>query len=269
MKNNRYKILILSDLKEQTENVLKSAVSLAKTIGGDISFFHVKKPTDIVENDNQLSAMRTINNEYNVTDKKIQNLLNPVSEEYGSDIRPAFTFGNVKEEINKYIEQQQPDIIVLGKRRKKSLSFAGDNVTQFILKKHKGVVMIVGNKGTLEPNKEISLGVLNDIEQSFNIDFVDDLISKSEAPLKSFKIVRNSDIPKATPVPIDKKTVEYVFEKTDNTMKNLSNYLLKNNVNLLCINRVKKNAENEENIANSDINDVISQLDISLLVSKE
>lgn len=269
MKSKKYKILVLSDLKDQTASTLKNAISLAKMIDGEIKLFHVKKPIDILEKDNQLSAIRTINGEYSVTNKKIQNLIKSITEEYDSEINFSFSFGNIKNEIDKHIDEYKPDIIVLGKRKKKPLSFVGDNITQFVLKKYKGVVMIAASDSTLEPDGEISLGVLNDIKQSFNIDFVNDLIGKSEAPLRSFKIVRNSNTPKVTPVPIDKKTIEYVFEKTDNTMKNLSNYVSKNNINLLCINRVKKNAENEENIANSDINDVISQLDVSLLVSKE
>ncbi len=72
MKKNKYKILVLADMKKSTSTVLKSAVSLAKMINGDIQMFYVRKPTDIVAKENQLSAMRTINKEYQKTEKKIQ-----------------------------------------------------------------------------------------------------------------------------------------------------------------------------------------------------
>jgi len=72
---NNYKILVLSDLKSTSNTTLKSTISLAKMIGGDIEFFHAKKPTDVVKNENQLSAMRAINANYNETDKKIRDLV--------------------------------------------------------------------------------------------------------------------------------------------------------------------------------------------------
>ena len=71
MKNNRYKILVLSDLKDSTNSILKSSVSLAKMINGDVAFFHVKKATDVVENDSQLSAIRTINKLHTKTRSQI------------------------------------------------------------------------------------------------------------------------------------------------------------------------------------------------------
>jgi hypothetical protein len=64
----------------------------------------------------------------------------------------------------------------------------------------------------------------------------------------------------------NKETVEYVFEENDNTLKTLSNYLLKNNVNLLCVNRESKNKkENKEKKA--DINNIINNLDVSLFLT--
>ena len=88
MKNNKYKILVLSDLKKSTSATLKTAVSLAKMIDGEIEFFHVKKPIDIVEKENQLSAIRTINENHTLIRKKIEKLLrkmyflNPDLSEY-------------------------------------------------------------------------------------------------------------------------------------------------------------------------------------------
>lgn len=38
MKKNKYKILVLSDLKKTTVSTLKSTVNLAKMIGGEVFF---------------------------------------------------------------------------------------------------------------------------------------------------------------------------------------------------------------------------------------
>ena len=266
MKTNKYKILVLSDLKN-TDSVLKSTISLAKMIDGEIALFHVKKPTDIVGNDNQLSAMRTINSEYSSTQKKIRDLIQSFSNEYVSDIKFNFSFGNIKEEIGNYIDEIQPDIIVLGKRKSNPLSLIGDNITQFVMKKHKGAVMIVADQNVLEPNKEISIGVLNNIEKALKLDFVDDLLQNTNDPLKSFKVVNKSSEIEESVIPIDQKVVEFVFEKNDNTIKTLSNYLSKNNINLLCLNREKVKSQKQASTITPDIKDVISKLNVSILVS--
>ncbi|PKQ44988.1 universal stress protein [Confluentibacter flavum] len=264
---NKPKILVLSNLKNSTINILKSTISLAKMVDGDIQFFYVKKPTEIVEKDNQLSANRAINQEHNVIENKIQNLINPISKDYGVSINYSYSFGNVKNEIDKYITEHQPDIIVLGKKQSNSLSFIGDNITAFILKKYPGIVMIADNQNYLEPNKELSLGLLNNIEPSVNKDLLEHLISYTQEPIKSFKIIKNSNTFKETDITSDKKTIEYVFEHNDNTIKNLSNYLSINNINLLYMDRGNKNSKSKKRLLKSEINEVLKNLNVSLLLT--
>lgn len=258
----KYKILVLSDLKNTTNNALKSAISLAKIIDANIEFFHVKKPTEIVENDNQLSAMRSINKEYTTIEKKIKKLIAPISKEYDMSIHSTFSFGNVKDEITKHIQEHQPDIIVLGKKKSNPLKISGDYITDFVLKNYNGSVMIASNNNVLEPNKELSLGILNDVEPSLNMNFANDLLNNTQQPLKSFKINNNANRPKGIKLDIDKKIVEYVFEQNDNSIKNLSNYVSKNNINLFCINKDEKN-----DIVKTDIKEIISKFNVPVLVS--
>ena len=265
MKNKKSKILVLSDLKESTAIVLKSSVSLAKMIDGNIDLFHVIKPTDVVQKESQLSAFRTINEKHNATKKDIQNFINPLSEAYGIHINYSYTFGNVKNEIREYIANNKPDIIVLGKRTSKTFKVMGDSITQFVLKEYDGVIMIAADDNALEPNRNLSLGFLNDIDESF--EFVENLIKHTEAPVKSFKIRKKSDSLKEANIFEDKKTIEFVFEKNDNTIMNLSNYLSKNDINLLCINRGNKKTANKLSLMSSDIKEAINKLDVSLLLS--
>ena len=265
MKKNKYKILVLSDLKKSTGMTLKSTISLAKIIGANIDFFYVKKPTDIIERESQLSAMRTINSEFKATDKKIKKIIDPFSKDYDIQINSQFAFGNVKHEIDKYLLENKPDIVVLGKRKSKSFSFVGDNMIDFILEKHHGVVMIAANDNTFNPNDEISLGVLNGIKQSLNVDFSEDLLGHSQKPLRSFKIVNNSKSLNEIETINSKNTVEYVFEQNDYTFKNLSNYLEKNNINLLCVDRgTNKGKANQKK---AEIKNIINNLNVSLLLS--
>lgn len=265
MKRSSYKILVLSDLKSSTDTTLKSTVNLAKMIGGSIVFFHVKKPIDIIKQDNQLSAMRTINTESKTANKNIKALVKKVSRDSGVKIDYRFALGNVKNEIANCIDDVKPDIVVLGKRKSKPFSIIGDKITQYVLKKHKGVVLIISEDHTLDLNK-LSIGVLDDIEKSLNTELADYLIEHSEQPVKSFKVGKDSKTLKETSFK-GVKTVDYVFEVGDNTIKNLSNYMSKNKINLLCVNRGGPDRKGGVKSINLGIKEVINNLNVSLLLT--
>lgn len=269
MKNNKSKILVLSDLKKSTSTTLKSAVNLAKMIHGDIEFFHVKNPIDIVEKENQLSAIRTINEKHAQTGKKIENLIKSISEEYGVYIKHSFAFGNVKIEISNHIKKVKPDIIVLGKKSQNSIKLIGDSITNFVFSEHDGIILLASNKNTFEPNKELSLGILNTSEESFKLDFAKNLLEHTEKPLKSFKIIKKANASNKVKDTVvnNKNTVEYIFEESDNSLKTMSNYLSINNINLLCFDRENKSINN--NSTKASIKDVIRNLNVSLLLTKE
>ena len=264
METHTYKIAVLSDLKDNTMTTLKSAVGLAKMVNGTIDFFHVKKPTDIVEIDNQLSAMRTINENYTTIENKMRSISESISDEYGMAINNGFTFGNIKNEISNFLKEVQPDVVVLGKRKSKMLNFAGDSITEFVLNTFDGVVMIASERNVLEPNMELSLGVLNSVEPSVNLDFTNDLMVHSKKPLKSFKIIDSSTAFSETTSSGKNKTIEYVFDQRDNAIKNLSKYLTKSKINLLCIDRERKN-DADSNLYRTDIKKVINNLNVSLM----
>ena len=86
-------------------------------------------------------------------------LISSISENQNVNINHNFAVGNVKNEVVKYIDNNNPDIIILGKRKSKALNIIGDNITQFILKKYKGTIVIVDDKNVLELNKNCILFV--------------------------------------------------------------------------------------------------------------
>lgn len=259
-KSKKHKILVLSDINKSTSNTLKSSVSLAKIVNADIHFFYVKKPTDVVEKESQLSAMRTINRAYFSIDEKIKNIIKPISNNYGVNINQTFTIGNVKNEIEKYIDENKPDIIVLGKRKSKKISLIGDKITQFILKKHKGIIVIADDINVLEPNNELSLGLLNTTNKNNSI--IDTIVNSTQKPLKSFNITeKNAPIKESFLT--EKKTIDYVFEKGDDTIKNISNYLEKNNINLLFVDREKNKSTSKK----TNIKEVIKNINCSLILT--
>jgi hypothetical protein len=250
---NKYKILVLSDLNKSTRKTIKSSVSIAKIVDADINFLYIKKPSDVVQKESQLSAMRTINKEYFSIDKTIKDLIDPISKDYNIPINHKFIIGNLKNEIEQYIDENKPDIIVLGKRKSKIVHLMGDNITQFVLKKYKGIIVISDETKPLEPNNELSLGLFNQIESN-NV-FVKSVFNSSQKPLMSFKT--KDDTTKLK----EDKTIEYVFKKGDNTIKNISNYLTKSNVNLLLVQREKNNNNK------SNIKEAINKLNCSLILT--
>ena len=258
MKNNKYKILLLSDLKKTTDLDLKSTVSLAKMVGGEITLFHIKRPTEIVDRDNQLSTMRSINEKHLITDKQIESIVRPVSQEFDMPIDYKLTFGNLKHEIESYIQEHKPDIIVLGKRKAKKLNFIGDNITEFVLKIHKGPVMITTGQDALQPNKEVALGVLNTIDKTLDINGIEELISKTKVPIKTFHIVNAAHSNTTVDATAEINTFEYVFEESDKALESVSKYVSKNKINLMCLDKNNKTKR-----------DIINKLNVSLLLTGE
>ncbi|WP_179333779.1 universal stress protein [Winogradskyella costae] len=265
METYKYKILVLSDLSKSTSTTIKSSVSLAQMIGADIDLFHVKKHTDIVNIDNQLSAIRTLNDEQIITKKKIEALIDPISKAYNATINYNYAFGKIKEEISNYITLTKPDIIVLGQRDSNPLQLIGDSITRFILKEFKGVIMISSNENALIPNEKMSLGVFNDSHKIFNGKFSKDLITHAKAPLKSFKIINSQKETVKLADENEEKFIEYVFEQNADAMDTLSSYLLKNSINLLCIDRAE---DTSKNTGETSLREVVSKLNVSLLVSE-
>lgn len=265
MKDKKYKMLVLSDLKATTDCVLKNSVSLSKMIDTEIEFFHVKKPTNIIERESQLSAMHTINKEHIQMDNKLQNLLESVTKNHKVKINHKFTFGNVKTEIERHISVYKPDIIMLGKRRSNPLFFIGDNITDFILKNHDGVVMIAAGDA-LKLNKGLSLGVLNNTDQLANIEFSERLLTNTSKPLKCFKITKGTGNSITETTDLNNQTVEFNFKKSTKAVKNLYIFLNESNVNLLCVDRGKKST-NKTKALSSEIKSIVKNVDVSLLFS--
>ncbi|RSK41644.1 universal stress protein [Mangrovimonas spongiae] len=252
----KHKILLLADLKTPVEDILKSTVSLAKIIHADIELFHVKQLTDIVKRESQLSAMRTLNETHSKTDKKLLSLIEPISKTYNVTINYNYVFGNVKTEIDNYIEAQKPDIVVLGKRNK-LFNPLGNNITDFVLKQFKGTVIIANNNNLIDFEKGFNFGVFNVTNEFQNQMFIKDLMAYINKPLKSFQIA-GEDTEK---IKHENDVVEHIFDQGNNVIKNISNYLLKSNINLLCVERDTNNS------SKTSIKDIVSNLNVPLFIT--
>ncbi|ADV48565.1 hypothetical protein Celal_1250 [Cellulophaga algicola DSM 14237] len=264
MKNTTYKISVLLDLKNSSTAALKSTASLAKIINAKIELFHIQKSTELVDMESQLSAKRAINDSYRITENKLKKIAVELSKTYGSAIEYSFTSGNVKREIKQYLKDTKPDIVVLGKKKRKILKPIGDNFTSFMLKQYKGAILIADFKNSFEPNNELSLGLFNYEQLPTSISFLPELMAHIKKPLKSFKMGNNlehSKDPQITPI----DTVDFVFDACENVPETLSKYVAINEVNLLCIERPSKGKKSTTLQAN--LKDIINTINVPLLIT--
>ncbi|WP_431167128.1 universal stress protein [Tenacibaculum halocynthiae] len=231
MNTSKHKIVVLSNLKDSTATSLNTAISLAKKTNASIHLFHVKKPSDIVSTDNQLSANRAINTNFTKINKDINELVSTYSKKYNINITSSFTFGNIKNEIDAFLENSNPNIIVIGKRRNKSIVALGDKISRHLLKKKGKTIIIASSENNLTPENEISLGIYNELEQRSN-DFITEIIENSNKPLKNLKV--------------DKKDIKSLETK---------------DINLLLVDR-----ENVKPKSTKSFNKLLRKIDVSLVV---
>lgn len=261
MENKTYKILVLSDLKDAAHSTIKSTIGLAKMIGGEIEFFHVTRPTEVVHRESQLSAMRNISERVMANENKMKELLKPILLDNDINISYNYAIGNVKNEIKKRIKASQPDVIVLGKRKPKTINLMGDKLTEFILKHHDGAVLILSKKRAIDMDSQLSIGSLNDFNEALTSNFVKSLISKTKVPLKSFMIGDSSALSEDQSTTIDKKVVKYVFQDGPNAINTLTGYVTKNNISLFYVGR--KNENQKQTIYTKNL---IDKVGVSLLI---
>ena len=261
---NKQHIAVITDTEDDMSYLLKSAVSLAKMISGEIQVLSVKKPTQFIGKGNQLSAMRSINQNYILTDKRIKNLVLPIMEKYDVSINYTSTFGNIKSEIERYLNVNKPDILVLGRRKSKAFNTADDRIINFVLGIFEGTVLIVSPNKGLEPGKKIGIGSLNCSKAAFATSFTEDLFFNANSSLKSFNLLDNSDMEQGIGNVLGRKTINYVFDRSENTVKKLPDYLTKSKIDLLFMERRKREKISLSKPLNTY--DIVRNSDINLLI---
>jgi nucleotide-binding universal stress UspA family protein len=265
--NSKYKVLVLSDLTDASVNVLKSAARIAEIIKGEIEIFHVRKPTKVVENESHLSAVRAIKDHYVLVDKKLKTVVASISESTRVKVNHFFAFGNIKNEIEAHIKKTQPDIVVLGKKMSNTPNFLGDNIFAFILKKFRGVVMVANNENVLESQTKLSLGLFNSTNLESDIPTINKIISNAEGPIRSFAVANTNEEPTAKGGTRKDSIVSYIFEKNDQTLNAMSNYMDRNKVNLLLVDRKSIFSSSSENVSISELSELTATINIPLLLS--
>ncbi|MFC7356059.1 universal stress protein [Jejudonia soesokkakensis] len=253
--NNKYKILVLSDLTNNSVNVLKSAARIAQIVDGELEIFHVRKAIKVVEKESNLSAARSIKEHYVTIGKKLQSMATSVREENQITTSHFSAFGNIKKEIENHIENSKPDIVVIGKRVSKMPAFFGDGVVSFLMKKFKGVVVVADNENILDSEAKLNMGLFNSNTTVSNNELINSILATTKSPIHSFEVANSiKGEPEKNQIGTE-RLVSYVFEKNDNTSHTIHKYMSKHKVNLLVVNR--NNSNTNKNFTVSELNDFI------------
>ena len=262
---NRNKILVLIGLTENSVNVLKNALKMAEIIGGKLEIFHVCKPTSLVEKDNSLSAFSTIKDHYLIIENKIQTMISSALQDNQIAINHVFAFGHIKNEIKNHLESTKPDIVVMGKRKSRTPDFLGDKIIPFVFKNFKNDIMIVDDNNVLEAKTKLSLGLLNMVTLESNLKYYDTLVSNIKGPIRTFKVADSNNKKTDSGMAKEGNIISYEFEKNDQTLKTVSNYVDINKVNLLLLKRKSKVSPKNDDISFSGLNSLTQSFKVPVL----
>ena len=233
--NSKYKLLVIFNESKTAKTALNNAVSLAKTIDGSIDILHVKPATCVTNNSNQFAIMRTISDTTRNAKKKMAKLVSVIEEENNLEVSHSFTIGHVISEIQDHIHRTQPDMVIIGKQKANTLGFFGDGLTKHLLKHFKGELLISAGEKALTSFKDVSLGFLDDTVLKNKVSIAENLKQKTSRPIKLFKTSSNTETSKTTSN--QPNTLIFEFDEASKTSSSISNYVSKNEVNLLCMKR--------------------------------
>ncbi len=163
MKAHTYNVLVLLDLKDNSEKLLKYTLALSKTMPLNIEFFSVRNPTEVIDTDSQLSAMRNINTNCIALRNELEQTLSPFFKNNGVKVKSTFALGNAKNHIEKRISACLPDIVIIGERKSKTLSFMGDHITDFLLRNYEGMLLVASNPESINSLEVLRAANTNNI----------------------------------------------------------------------------------------------------------
>lgn len=235
MKTQHNKILTLINVEEPIAAIVESTVNLAKTFNAEVQFLYVRKPKDLTRTVNQVAVIRSMTEQRNAI-ARFKILVKKAKQAHGLDLGYSIIDGPLRKTIEAQMQAYNPDLIVLGKRTPNSVRLFGHQVTEFVLKRFDGPLLIAHPTKALQIKEDLSVGVLHDMTTISGSDVSNALIRESNKPVKLFSIAGRSGSGMAAG-PEGVNTVRFTFQDNQNAMKNLTSYVHRNDVHLLFMGR--------------------------------
>ncbi|MDX1470649.1 MAG: universal stress protein [Flavobacteriaceae bacterium] len=258
MKTNKNKILVLTDFNRMASATLNNTLGIAKKMDANVEMFHVKSPLEVIQTENPLLAKRSLNRAHINTQKSFEDLISSV--DLGAiSVRYSYSVGRLKKEIKKKLEEDQPDMVVLGKRLKNPLKLYRDGFTNFIIKSTNCPVMIASSQYDDATQSNLVPAFYNDSVSIFSNFRILGKLKEGYDTVREYKIVSKTDKTINETDYEDKKRIQFVFERSDNAINTLSSYLTKNNINLFFV--------QWENQLNRDLRTLIDKVEVPVLIA--
>lgn len=235
MKAQHNKILTLIDIEAPIEAIVESTVNLARTFGAEAKFLYVTRTEDPTRTESQLSVIRRMTERQNAM-ARFKILLKKIQRSETVSVDYSITKGAMKSTILAEMASYRPDMVVVGKRTPSSVRLFGRQVTELVMKHFNGPLLIAHPTKPLQIKENLSLGVLEDLQSITESDVSNALIRESKKPVKLFAIASDEEPAKVADRP-SLSTVNFLFENNQNAMKNLTNYVHRNNVHLMFLGR--------------------------------
>lgn len=226
-----YRLLVVFDQSKESFLALQNAIELAKTINGAIDILCISKWSKVIKTENQVALLRSLEENQQRVKLKTQKLIDSITEIENLALIYSYTHGNVIEETQKHIAITSPDIVVIGRQKKKFSSYFDTRNIDQLRKGYNGFLLLAGEKNKKAKDQSMRLGFLDEKEVSRASELIQTLIRKAMPTLNVFTISNKQK----KVVETKEKMVFYEFDKNDIVDSTISNYIQKNKIDLMCV----------------------------------
>nr|WP_298998790.1 hypothetical protein [uncultured Allomuricauda sp.] len=248
----KYRISVLMDSGLSSAKALQNAAKLAKVLNGRVEVVCIKSPLSVVKQANQFSAKRDIYEDSRTVKTEIQGLISKIGEQEGLNISFQINYGNIKNKLKDYLITAEPDILVLTKRRYKSLGGIEGKTN----------LLIMGDDDDFHSFKDISLGVFGETLQNTEVDIIKDLKRETSKPVRLFSIRKGKKRSEENEHQTN-EAVTYVFSEGANALDGLTSYVKRTKTELFCISKQK---DGKSTFQNDQTDQILRKVSVPVLL---
>ncbi|WP_457635680.1 universal stress protein [Persephonella sp.] len=230
------KILVGVDFDESSQDVINSAIFIAKIFGSEIKLIHVVENTifpvsfddlePLIDPDEFKKIVQTIEKISEKASQKLSEIAEKITQKEKINTTYTVTTGDIAEEILETCEQGNFDLVVIGAHRKAlHTSFLLGNEAEKIVNKARSSVLVIKGKPLDEGIKKILCGydfLPNSIEA---LETAKEIAKKTGAELDIVHADTEEGFAHFSHI------YESVFQKKIDMLKNLREELLKEGIN--------------------------------------
>ena len=226
-----FRLLVVFDQSKAAHVGLQNAINFAKPINGAIDILYINRLSNVKKTENQVAFLRELEEERQRVKLEMQKLVNLISETEELTIIYSYTYGNLIEEVQKHIQTTDPDMVVIGRQKKRFLNSFNTRKLNQLRENYDGLILLSGEKNNLSNTKNLKLGFLDENEINTRFHLIQELIKKTKPVLNVFTVFNKTNVKrKSTP-----KKIIYEFEENGIVDSNITNYIHKNKIDLLCV----------------------------------